>query len=60
MGNSKRRKSGSSDWPVISEDRLWRQMSEVISLREMVAQAELSTEHYCEFNKEDREAEPKG
>lgn len=38
---SKRRKSTKSNLPPSSEGRLWQQMSELISLREKVAQAEL-------------------
>jgi len=36
-------KSARSDRPAAPKERLWRQMSELISLRERVAQAELAT-----------------
>jgi hypothetical protein len=45
MQNSKNRQA-EADWTIISSDRLTRLMSEVISLRERVAQAELKDEIY--------------
>jgi hypothetical protein len=56
MGNSKRRTPDTSSRRLISAEWLRRQMSEVISLREKVAQAELSTHRYGPANKEDGEA----
>ena len=46
MGSSKPPKTFTSDRGSISEAQLMRQMSEVISLREKVAQAELAAHLY--------------
>jgi hypothetical protein len=42
----KHRKAAVSDGPFIPGERLWQQMSEVISMREKVAQAELAARRY--------------
>jgi hypothetical protein len=51
----KHQKAVSSDLPLIPEDRLQELMSELISLREKVAQAELAAGSYAiKQNGEDR------
>jgi len=58
MKTYNQRKSDNSDRPSISSEWLRQQMSEVISLREKVAQAELAANRYFRTSQEHDDGEP--